>query len=177
MAENLNLDYKLDGSSYGSCTNSDSGATYGRYYTWGAAMDSAGIYSEDSKGCGSGTYCTMKTPARGICPEGWHIPTIKEWSTLYTAIGKSRYNVQAKGYPDWPDATDAYGFSALPAGDVFIPRQLYYNVGTEASFWIAEESDDAMTVARTWEVNADGIGSPYLGKSAGRSVRCIKNAE
>ena len=70
MAENLNIDYKVDGSIYGTYTNTDKGEIYGRYYTWAAAMDSAGIYSDNSKGCGDAKPCIVNTPARGICPEG-----------------------------------------------------------------------------------------------------------
>ena len=52
MAENLDFDYKvkpLDGDSviYGSYTNSNCD-TCGHYYTWAAAMDSAGVFSSSS---------------------------------------------------------------------------------------------------------------------------------
>ena len=173
MAENLNLDYKVEGSTYGTYTNTDCD-TCGRYYTWAAAMDSAGIYSTNSKGCGYGKTCSVKNPARGICPEGWHIPTDEEWNTLYSAIGSSRYAMQAKGYANWPSATDAYGFSALPAGYYY--NGSVSNVGSGASFWSATEYGS--NYAFNWGLNASNAGlSIYdLSKYNGNSVRCLKDS-
>lgn len=171
MAENLNLDYKVNGSTYGTYTNTDNGEIYGHYYTWAAAMDSAGVYSENSKGCGYNKTCTVKTPARGICPEGWHIPTSAEWSALYSAIGSSPYAMQAKGFDKWPDATDAYGFSALPAG--FYYSGSFTNVGSYAYFWGAAEGNS--TNAYLWGLNASiaSLDDGYEG--IGNSVRCLKD--
>jgi hypothetical protein len=52
--------------------------------------------------CGSGTYCGSQNQAnhRGICPEGWHIPSNTEWDALY----------------HFADDTDEFGFAALPGG-------------------------------------------------------------
>ena len=178
MAENLSFDYKVKGATYGTYSNTDNGETYGRYYTWAAAMDSAGLYSTNSAGCGYGKTCTVKTPARGICPEGWHIPTSNEWNTLYSAIGSSLYAMQAKGFDDWSSATDAYGFSALPAGDYY--NGSFGNVGSFADFWSATEYDSID--AYYWGLNANyanlysGSYSKY-DKFYGYSVRCLKDSE
>ena len=59
MAENLDFDYRVEGTTYGAYTNTDNGETYGRYYTWAAAMDSAGVYSNNSVGCGYNKTCTV----------------------------------------------------------------------------------------------------------------------
>ena len=57
------------------------------YYTWGAAMDSAGIYSKDGAGCGASRHlCLSMTQTRGVCPEGWHLPTKSEWNALFGAL-------------------------------------------------------------------------------------------
>lgn len=74
MAENLNFEYIVDGSSYGNkCAEEDCGQK-GRLYTWAAAMDSAGVFSNEGLGCGNLTACYPYKKVRGICPEGWHIP-------------------------------------------------------------------------------------------------------
>ena len=170
MAENLNFDYKVDGSIYGTYTNTDNGETYGRYYTWAAAMDSAGVYSENSKGCGYGKTCTVKNPARGICPEGWHIPTSEEWDALYSAIGSSPYAMQAKGY--WSDPRDTYGFSALPAGYYYDGS--FHDVGSSAYFWGASDVDS--NNASRWFLEASNATFNYY-KNYGNSVRCVKDEE
>ena len=172
MAENLNVDYKVGGTTYGTYTGSDGGSTYGRYYTWAAAMDSAGVYSTNSKGCGSNKYCTVTTPARGICPEGWHIPTSAEWSTLYSVMGNSPYAMQATEYTNWPDATDAYGFSARPAG-------YYYSgvkqLGSQAQFWHAAEMTNGSSFAYYWDLQNNSAQRFNVSKIYGLSVRCVQD--
>jgi len=163
MAENLNFDYKVDGVTYGNSTyETDNGDFYGRLYTWAAAMDSVGVYSRNSIECGFGRTCTIKTPARGICPEGWHIPSDDEWSTLYSAMGSSPYAMQAMGDDRWPGATDAYGFSVLPTG----------NVG---EFWSTiETSSDGVD---SWYVGVKNASRGWLMKRWNASVRCLKDPD
>jgi Fibrobacter succinogenes major domain (Fib_succ_major). len=171
MAENLNYE---TANSFCYEDNVSNCTKYGRLYTWAAAMDSAGVYSENSKDCGYGHYCRVNSPARGICPEGWHVPTWAEWYTLYSAIGSTPYAMQAKGFDNWPDATDAYGFSALPAGHCY--QGFCYGVGKSSSFWSASEGSSEG--AYEWILGADeadfsiGHGSE---KICSFSVRCVKD--
>ena len=171
MAENLNYE---TANSFCYEDNVSNCTKYGRLYTWAAAMDSAGVYSVNSKDCGYGHYCRVNSPARGICPEGWHVPTWAEWYTLYSAIGSTPYAMQAKGFDNWPDATDAYGFSALPAGHCY--QGFCYGVGKSSSFWSASEGSSEG--AYEWILGADeadfsiGHGSE---KICSFSVRCVKD--
>jgi len=160
--------------------------TYGRQYNWAVAMDSAAVFAENAKGCGSGKTCSITLPARGICPEGWHIPTLSEWQTLYSAVGSVPEALQAKGfenltpyslyghtYYSWSSATDAYGFSALPSGG----RDELLDYGT--SFWSATETDEeyAYEWSITWE------GATYYGRPGDFDghkyyhyyVRCVRD--
>ncbi|WP_405324195.1 FISUMP domain-containing protein [Fibrobacter sp.] len=83
MAENLNYAYSQPTSTKDSsseCYNNEleNCKKFGRLYLWSAAMDSAGIFSLDGKGCGKGSGSCKAQPAkgvRGVCPENWHIPT------------------------------------------------------------------------------------------------------
>ncbi len=180
MAENLAHEYKVGGKSYGTYF-ADSLKDYGYYYTWAAAMDSAGVYSTNGAGCGYGKSCTVKTPARGICPKGWHIPDSTEWKTLYSAIGGTPYSVidgasyamQAMGYPKWSKATDDYGFSALPAG-YLSGGSHYYDVGEYAYFWSAAEGNRSYD-AYYWGMSASGANLSCRGKSGGFAVRCLQD--
>lgn len=169
MAENLNYE------TANSLCYMDSCAKYGRYYTWADAMDSAAVFSDNAKGCGYDVECTIKTPARGICPEGWHIPTGDEWRALYSVMGESPYAMQAKGFDGWPDATDAYGFSALPAGGYM--RSAFYDVGGYARFWGATEFTEYDNfTADYWYLRADGATCGLAGEDFALSVRCIKDS-
>lgn len=103
MAENLNYAYlqptaTLDSSSWCRYNEPDSCANYGRRYIWSAAMDSAAIFSAAGKGFGDGVGCgTMQQPepcdprtfVRGVCPAGWHLPTVDEWYEFYPVTSDS----------------------------------------------------------------------------------------
>jgi len=154
MAENLN--YAIEGSRcYGDAeANCDK---YGRLYDWVTTMN---LPSD----CYSITCTNQVQPKhRGICPEGWHIPSNAEWSTLYqyvdvasgastkkepspydgsyqsyTAGGYLRttsgWNVAVKGL----NGTNDFGFSALPGG-CYMDSKFKY-VGDEGLWWSTSEN-------------------------------------
>jgi uncharacterized protein (TIGR02145 family) len=176
MAENLNYADSLDNPNTTSeswCYNNDSTfcQIFGRLYTWSAAMDSVGTFSSNGKGCGNGDTCSPTFPVRGICPEGWHIPTNSEWDTLYKAMGSLPYAMQAKGFSNWwPSATDTYGFSALPTGS-------YYNGnfgGGNAYFWTASEHHSY--AAYGWDLEMGYAELSGFDKRLGFAVRCFKDS-
>ncbi|MCL2283765.1 MAG: hypothetical protein FWC26_10675, partial [Fibromonadales bacterium] len=49
---------------------------YGRLYDWASAMNLP--ESCNTTSCSS----QIKTPHQGVCPDGWHIPTLVEWNKL-----------------------------------------------------------------------------------------------
>ena len=182
MAENLN--YKTENSWCGGGNGTAEGdcSKYGRLYTWAAAMDSVGAWSKNGKGCGYGTTCSPTYPVRGICPEGWHLPTEAEFETLFTAVGgKSTAGKVLKSTTGWTTYSgitneDAFAFSALPAGYRNL-NGYCYNEGDYAYFWCSTEgnTDYAYNVNLYY-----GNGGAYLGsysKGYGFSVRCLKDDE
>jgi uncharacterized protein (TIGR02145 family) len=82
------------GTYYGDC-RTNSVATGGYYYDWAAVINKAGVYSTSStvgcSGTSSGTSGTNPSACQGICPSGWHVPTIAEYqltaSLWLTALG------------------------------------------------------------------------------------------
>ena len=178
MAENLafadSAAYKsMLGGSWCS-SNADSCKWSGRYYSWAAAMDSAGVYSDNGKDCGSYVVCSPTYPMRGICPEGWHLPDTTEWKKLYTAIGENVYAMQATGFEKWASATDAYGFSALPAGYLSIDGIKFEIDGDRARF--ITSTDLNRSKATIWRVGTDYAEIEDGGKVNGFSIRCIQDA-
>lgn len=175
MAENLRFEYKVNGQTYGNYCVDDGCESFGRFYTWAAAMDSAGVYSDGGKGCGYGEDCTRESPVRGICPEGWHLPTQGEWTTLYSGeyytANDSVYALQAIGYDKWDKATDKHGFSILPAGTG------YGSVGTDACFWTSSLPNPYYGyTAIIWRIRGNVVDRPYDTVAFyNYSVRCVKN--
>ena len=195
MAENLDYDYRVKGVTYGTFFYTHENGVTERYYTWGATMDSAAIFSDKSKWCGQGyNTCTIKYPARGICPEGWHVPTIYEWEDLYYGLYYDLYDAagsvdaaykaaanatQAKGYEGWPDAVNTTGFSVLPVGsyDFELNTDIegtFNNIGTQASFWSSSEQGSTQ-FAGNWNVYTDKADDYTILKMSGNSVRCVKD--
>ncbi len=183
MAENLNYEYKVDGSTYGNwCYNNsaDSCAKYGRLYTWAAAMDTA------TTGCGYATTCAASSgKVRGICPTGWHLPSAAEWSTLITAVGDSA-GTKLKSTSGWysnGNGTDAYGFSALPSGGRYSGGS-FDDTGYSADFWSASGDyrdyaypEDYRDYAYLMELYYSYAGASQYNnyKSNGFAVRCVKD--
>ena len=191
MAQNLNYRYKrfeseIDSVSF--CYDDDPANcnSFGRLYLWAAAMDSAGIFSTNGVACGLGRNCSPIYPVRGVCPEGWHLPTKAEFDTLLA----SRYDIQLvlKSTSGWNsvnnksgNGTDAYSFSAYPAGyrDLAIYNNTryndYYQVGNYAYFWSSTEENEEKTYHMS--LNVVNVKSNQVSdyKVKGFSVRCIKD--
>ena len=173
MAENLNF------VSWRSKCDSNE---YGGAYIWSYAMDSAGVYSENGKGCGFGVKCTPVYPVRGICPAGWHLPTAAEWDTLFDFVADSADRVLSASIALrssylWHVNTqyvglDSYGFCVLPS----------HGKGGRANFWTSEENIYSSREAENAYVYTLHVGhnwkyaDPYvLEKVDGLAVRCVKD--
>ncbi len=100
---------------------------YGGLYQWNEMMQ----------------YVDTVGVIKGICPDGWHIPTIDEWGTLIAYIGGIEVagsKLKEKGNAHWlspnNDATNECGFTALPGGwfdSVFANG--FSDIGAHACFW------------------------------------------
>ena len=176
MAENLN--YKTENSWCGGGSSKNEGdcTKYGRLYTWAAAVGK----SEDE--CGNGKTCGLSGKVRGVCPEGWHLPYNTEWNKLFTAVGgNSTAGKKLKSQTGWNDyngtsgnGTDAYGFSALPAG--YRSSSGYFNgEGDNAHFWSATESNGANVYDMSLSITREDADLYNVDKDFIYSVRCLKD--
>ena len=166
MAENLN--YEL-------VKSYRYGFGEGRLYTWAVAVD------KTEEECAL-QHCDLPSGnIRGVCPQGWHVPSRDEWETLFAALGgfstASSKLISTSGWYLNGNGTDAYAFSALPAGHRGCDGN-YHVYGSGAYFWSSSESDgefdyEAYYVGLYRE--GDGGSFWYADKRHAFSVRCIKN--
>jgi len=125
--------------------NESMGEAYGLLYNWYAA-----------------------TSSKGLCPEGWHVPSDDEWTQFFDYLIASNSqateenlgimlkscrkvnsllggNCSTSVHPRWDsggthDGTDDFGFSGLPGGVLFIDG-LYDALGHAAVWWTTSEVD------------------------------------
>ena len=176
MAENLNYEVA---NSY--CFKNDPAfcTRYGRLYSWSVAMDSAGTWSTNGKGCGFGKTCNPTEPVRGICPTGWHLPSKDEFETLVDfAGGKSiagRFLKSQSGWFSNGNGTDAYGFNGKPSGGVDPQGKYQIEDGYGADFWCSSEDDGYDACNMFLLYNADTAAVTFGEKYSAYSVRCVRD--
>ena len=163
MAENLSYFAPASVCYDGNTANCDK---YGRLYNWAAAMDLA--FTCNSNTCAS----QVSAKHRGICPEGWHIPSRNEWNTLVDFVGVNPETKLKAKQPDW-NGTDIYGFSALPGGAATDGTSVY--VGTHGFWWTSTEGTVTSAYIRRLHSSDAGVGELNVIKTEMGSVRCIKD--
>ena len=188
MAENLNYDpgtSELHSVCYGN--KSENCLLAGRLYTWSAAIDSVSLAVDSSLTCGNMVQCEMPETIKGICPEGWHLPTQKEWQQLLDYVsdtGNAAKILKAKaGWNYNGNGIDTYGFSVLPAGaameDLFGMGSDMFDadVGSVAYFWTASPYtvDNSQAIRVKFVSDSDKAMVSMSTKIERFSVRCIKN--
>jgi uncharacterized protein (TIGR02145 family) len=155
MAENLKTTKYNDGTLIPYGFNSSTGTylwynndtvnkkTYGAMYNWYVAISN-------------------------VCPSGWHVPNVTEWTTLADYVG---------GWSVSITKLQEAGFAPLPAGLNYDgPNMPYMNMGSYGWWWTSSDLNGGY---RGWYVEYDGINNDL---GAGNdckwfhfSVRCIKN--
>jgi uncharacterized protein (TIGR02145 family) len=132
--------------------------TYGGLYDWNEAMQ------------------YVPTPgAQGICPDGWHIPTLSEFETLKATVNNYGNALKAVGQGSGAGAgTNSSGFSALLAGSRSVIGS-FFNLDTFAFFWGSAEHDVSEANGLFLTSNSSGIVYYGSNKNVGCSVRCVKD--
>lgn len=189
MRENLKFRYvqptsTLDSSSF--CYNDtlEYCGIDGRLYLWSAAMDSAGVYTDNGKGCGNGSECQHADVVRGVCPLGWHLPSQEDWDILMESTGVGSFGGEKlKAVTTWnSNGTDDYSFSAYPIATMYYyngqydySRRVYY--GNDAVYWSTASKDSLNSVALILR-SADhhvSFGAYGYAKFNTAPVRCVKD--
>ena len=187
MAENLNFDPGQGGSGedkydWSWCYNDEPANcdVTGRFYTWAAAIDSVKLANDadNPQDCGNGRECGLTGKVQGICPSGWHLPSYDEWNALFTAVGgQPNAGKVLKSQTGWysnGNGTDAFGFSALPAGYRYYNGYFYYD-GDNALFWSATELNSYFAYLMYLYYYYENAYLDDFSKDYGFSVRCLKD--
>lgn len=185
MAENLNIGIMLGGNyfpakngiieKYCAYDNEVNCNIYGGLYQWDEAMQ----YVET-------------TGAKGICPDGWHIPTNNELDTLISYINSNPYYLcngnNGKAFASnssWhlsdiscaignnqTDNNDS-GFNALPASVWYLAFQAF---GYGSYFWSSSVYDFDEAIGYSVAYNKTNIDLSFVRERImGFSIRCIKD--
>lgn len=108
----------------------DSLDTYGRRYSWIEATRISCDYMSDAISFGNEDY---PLPFQGICPKGWHIPSLDEWKIMIESTNQHLYKLLST---DWVkpgySGTDEYGFNVLkPANGTHVQFIMLDNTGAK----------------------------------------------
>lgn len=133
---------------------------YGKLYNWYAVND-----------------------ARGLAPEGWHIPSNDEWTILETSLGdwkKSGNKLKTiSGWLSNGNGSNETGFSGVPGG-YRLDNGDFLGIGADGQWWSStEEFQLVESTAAAWYRSLEDRNS-YINKDwkrqpIGLSVRCIKD--
>jgi uncharacterized protein (TIGR02145 family) len=143
--------------------NTTYGSVYGLLYNW---------YALDPASNGN----------KNICPEGWHIPTDEELTTLINNLGGAIIaggKLKEAGTSHWSipntGATNTSGFTALPAGFRSYVDGSFQYVGVFSHWWTSTQTSET----QAWNLglfNIDASANHSASeKKLGFSIRCVKD--
>lgn len=140
------------------------GRIYGKLYNWYAVND-----------------------PRGLAPQGYHVPSDAEWTTLTAFLGfadvaggkmKATGTLEA-GTSLWKSpnasATNSSGFSALPGGYIADNGSGSFLINRYGYWWSTTEFGSLRAIARILNYTNGSITTLEFFKDNGFSVRCIKD--
>lgn len=164
MTKNLNVDHYKNGDSIPEVSdpkkweklktgawcyydnNPGNDKKYGKLYNWYAVND-----------------------PRGLAPEGWHIPTKKEFENLITEVTQDSeaLNLLRKG------DINRNGFSLISAGGRDTSGY-FYDLDYVPYYWSSTQSDTLHAYQLLFRYHDTNISLSSKGKGYGFSVRCVK---
>jgi len=137
--------------------NESNVATYGRLYTWYAAIDS-----------------------RQICPTGWHVPNDFEWEQLINYLGGANDaggKLKEIGTTNWKSpntgATNSSGFTALPSG--MRSSKSFFGLGEIGNLWSVSQGSGSFSKFINLDYYYSFALFSQIPSNYGHAIRCIKD--
>ena len=147
--------------------NNDNTTDYGALYTYAAAIGD--------------NWVRDNVENQGVCPDGWHLPTDAEWTTLTDYLGGQIVaggKMKEIGTTHWSSpnegADNSSGFSALPSGNR-TSNGNFYHLGDSNYWWSATEDNSNNAYSRKPRYNNAEVIRGIVYKSCGFSVRCVRD--
>ena len=145
------------------------------------SIDSSFCYDGIPANCTKYGRLYQEYAATAVCPEGWRLPTADDWRDLVNTAkeqhGDNNGSLRAVGewentiFGDNVTATNASGFSALPAGYRAKTGE-YDGQGTKAYFWGEDNMNHyAWILSNQYDLDKESLIRGYFAYS----IRCIKN--
>lgn len=145
------------------------------FYTWFEAMNVPENTDFDS--------LKITLPHRGVCPEGWHLPSKAEWDTLFAFVEKyEKTTTLAKSlFIDiwvYEGIYNTFGFNVYPSGRIDLSGKNKKD-GFEAYFWYAVEKVEDNAFPFYYLVNSkdDVQSGRFSDPNWGLNVRCVADEE
>lgn len=175
-----------DGKSYktvkiGSLTWMAENLNYGNSAVATGSIDSSFCYDGIPANCEKYGRLYQEYAATAVCPEGWRLPTADDWRDL-TTTAKSEFgddNGSLRAVGEWENtifgdnvtATNASGFSALPAGYRAKTGECD-GEGTKAYFWGEDNMNHyAWILSNQYDMEKESMQRGYYAYA----VRCVKD--
>ena len=141
-------------------------AKAGYLYNWAAAL-----------GLQDGIVDTVFIEKQqGICPDGWHVPSDEEWTTLTDNISKKgdgKYKTTSGWFDNNNPAEVDPAFAVIPAG--YAQARSIKNLGFSANFLSSTNSDIRGSFCRSLTYKSEVVERYIEVKSYATSVRCVKD--
>ena len=145
------------------------------------SIDSSFCYDGIPANCEKYGRLYQEYAATAVCPEGWRLPTADDWRDL-TTTAKSEFgddNGSLRAVGEWENtifgdnvtATNASGFSALPAGYRAKTGECD-GEGTKAYFWGEDNMNHyAWILSNQYDMEKESMQRGYYAYA----VRCVKD--
>jgi uncharacterized protein (TIGR02145 family) len=148
--------------------------TFGGLYQWAEALQ----YQNGASNTSS-PIPTFSGNIQGICPTGWHIPSLNDWKSLEKSLGGRAFagsNLNADSIL-WNNfnliSSNNYGFNALPSG--FMRPGSFMQKGVVSGFWIVSNFSSSEDLSFFTQGGATYSQIFQLPKNNSLSVRCLKD--
>lgn len=120
---------------------------------------------------------TLTSGIKGLCPEGWHVPTDNDWCLLELTVDPT-INCNSIFWRGTDGGTKlkaggSSGFEGLLGGYIF-SNMSSMQLNEFAYFWTSDFYSDAWSYYRGLGATQTGVRRYYTSKHNSQSVRCIK---
>lgn len=117
-----------------------------------------------------------------VCPTGWHVPTLSEFSILFLyvngkgcSLGDGLKEVGSDHWGISNTGNNSSGFTAVPGGSRWYSDGEFDYITLSAYFWSNSIYDTKTAYCSNISNTSCASAYNYTGKASGKSVRCIKN--